>query len=137
MTKKISNFVKYIRSSTYILLPESINIPIFYSCFYFLVILKTFFYYFKSLPSLPLTLFTHVYMIKYSINNMSLNTYGVRFINKESIITKITYYKKSDCRFLLCESCYWCTTILKNEYNIDTKICPICNKKRMYIKNIF
>ena len=44
------------------------------------------------------------------------------------------YYDKSNCKFILCESCWWFTTSLKDESKISK--CPRCNKKKVYVEKI-
>ena len=41
------------------------------------------------------------------------------------------YYNKNNCKFILCDSCYWFATILKNVYEFNQ--CPICKKKKICI----
>ena len=50
------------------------------------------------------------------------------FANKTLTVNK-HYYDKSNCRFVLCESCWWFATILKDVSNISSQ-CPKCNKKK-------
>jgi hypothetical protein len=50
------------------------------------------------------------------------------YTNKTIIVNK-SNYDKSNCRFVLCESCWWFATILKDVYKISH--CPICKKKNM------
>ena len=46
------------------------------------------------------------------------------------------YYDKNNCRFVLCESCWWFATILKGVSKISSQ-CPRCKKKnRLYIERI-
>ncbi|HET8857002.1 MAG TPA: hypothetical protein VFM28_05705, partial [Nitrososphaeraceae archaeon] len=45
------------------------------------------------------------------------------------------YYDKNNCRFVLCESCWWFATILKDVSKVIQ--CPRCKKKkRLYIERI-
>jgi|GEM_PF-2220167 len=56
-------------------------------------------------------------------------------INTITTIINNKYYNKDNCQFVLCDSCYWCVTILKN---IDKKFnhCPLCKKKKLYVERI-
>ena len=50
------------------------------------------------------------------------------FTNKITIVNKYYYYyDKTNCKFVLCESCWWFDTILKDVYKISH--CPRCKKK--------
>jgi hypothetical protein len=54
--------------------------------------------------------------------------------NKIITINKY-YYDKNNCRFVLCESCWWFATILKDVSKVIQ--CPRCKKKkRLYIERI-
>jgi hypothetical protein len=44
------------------------------------------------------------------------------------------YYNKNNCKFILCDSCWWFATILTNVYEFNQ--CPICKKKQIYIERI-
>jgi CO dehydrogenase/acetyl-CoA synthase gamma subunit (corrinoid Fe-S protein) len=54
--------------------------------------------------------------------------------NKIITINKY-YYDKDNCRFVLCESCWWFATILKDVSKVIQ--CPRCKKKKeiVYRKN--
>ena len=56
------------------------------------------------------------------------------FTNKIITINKY-YYDKSNCRFVLCESCWWFATILKDVSKISSK-CPRCKKRKVYVERI-
>ena len=58
------------------------------------------------------------------------------FTNKITIVNKYYhYYDKSNCKFVLCEACWWFATILKDVYKISQ--CPRCKKKkRMHVERI-
>ena len=49
------------------------------------------------------------------------------YINKTIIVNKY-YYDKSNIRFVLCESCWWFATILKDISKINH--CQRCKKKK-------
>ena len=54
--------------------------------------------------------------------------------NKIITINKY-YYDKNNFRFVLCESCWWFATILKDVSKVIQ--CPRCKKKkRLYIERI-
>ena len=55
------------------------------------------------------------------------------FAIKTTIVNK-DYYDKNSCRFVLCDSCFWFATILKNVFKISE--CPICRNKKIYIETI-
>jgi hypothetical protein len=55
------------------------------------------------------------------------------FVIKTTIVNK-DYYDKNSCRFVLCDSCFWFATILKNVFKINE--CPICRNKKIYIETI-
>ena len=58
-------------------------------------------------------------------------TYKTITLNKD-------YYNKNNCRFILCDSCWWFATILKDVSNISSQ-CPKCNKKKrkkLYVDRI-
>ena len=55
------------------------------------------------------------------------------FAIKTTIVNK-DYYDKNSCRFVLCDSCFWFATILKNDFKISE--CPICRNKKIYIETI-
>jgi CO dehydrogenase/acetyl-CoA synthase gamma subunit (corrinoid Fe-S protein) len=44
------------------------------------------------------------------------------------------YYNKNNCKFILCDSCFWFATILKNVDEFNQ--CPICKKKKIWIERI-
>ena len=44
------------------------------------------------------------------------------------------YYNKKDFRFVLCDSCFWFASILKNIFNVTQ--CPRCKKNKLYIDRI-
>ena len=52
------------------------------------------------------------------------------FTNNTAILNKYYYYYyvKTNCKFVLCESCWWFATILKDVYKINH--CPRCKKKK-------
>lgn len=58
------------------------------------------------------------------------------FANKTLTVNK-HYYDKSNCRFVLCESCWWFATILKDVSKISSQ-CPKCKKKKkkLYVDRI-
>ena len=51
------------------------------------------------------------------------------FTYKTTIVINKDYYDKNNCRFVLCESCWWFATILKDIFKFSK--CPICKKKFM------
>ncbi|MGZ5547306.1 MAG: hypothetical protein ACXWFZ_05080 [Nitrososphaeraceae archaeon] len=55
----------------------------------------------------------------------------------EKIITvNKDYYDKSNFKFILCDSCWWFDSILKDVSKISNQ-CPRCKKKkRMYVERI-
>ena len=53
-------------------------------------------------------------------------TYKTITLNKD-------YYNKNNCRFILCDSCWWFATIVKNDFRISE--CPICKNRKIYIDN--
>ena len=55
------------------------------------------------------------------------------FTYKTTIVIKNDYYDKNNCRFVLCESCWWFATILKDIFKFSN--CPIC-KKTVYVERI-
>ena len=55
------------------------------------------------------------------------------FTYKTTIVINKDYYDKNDCRFVLCESCWWFATILKDIFKISK--CPRC-KKKVYVNRI-
>jgi CO dehydrogenase/acetyl-CoA synthase gamma subunit (corrinoid Fe-S protein) len=54
-------------------------------------------------------------------------TYKTITVNKD-------YYNKNNCRFVLCDSCWWFATIIKNSFKISE--CPICKNRKIYIETI-
>ena len=44
------------------------------------------------------------------------------------------YYDKKNCRFVLCDACFWFATILKNVFKVTQ--CPRCKKNKLYIDRI-
>jgi CO dehydrogenase/acetyl-CoA synthase gamma subunit (corrinoid Fe-S protein) len=54
-------------------------------------------------------------------------TYKTITLNKD-------YYNKNNCRFVLCDSCWWFATIIKNDLKISE--CPICKNQKIYIEMI-
>ena len=44
------------------------------------------------------------------------------------------YYNKKNFRFVLCDSCFWFATILKNVFKVTQ--CPRCKKNKLYIDRI-
>jgi hypothetical protein len=54
--------------------------------------------------------------------------------NNQTIIIDKNYYDKYNCKFALCESCYWFATILVNKFNINH--CYICKKKDIHMETI-
>ena len=44
------------------------------------------------------------------------------------------YYDKKNCRFVLCDACFWFATILKNLFKLSQ--CPRCKKTKLYFDNI-
>jgi len=55
------------------------------------------------------------------------------FRYKTTIVIKNDYYDKNNCRFVLCESCWWFATILKDLIKFNK--CPRC-KKKIYVERI-
>jgi hypothetical protein len=55
------------------------------------------------------------------------------FTYKTTIVINKDYYDKNNCRFVLCESCWWFATILKDIFKIGK--CPRC-KKKVYVDRI-
>lgn len=56
------------------------------------------------------------------------------FTSKTVTVNKY-YYDKSNCRFILCDSCWWFATVLKDVSKISH--CPRCKKKnRLYKEEI-
>jgi CO dehydrogenase/acetyl-CoA synthase gamma subunit (corrinoid Fe-S protein) len=56
------------------------------------------------------------------------------FTNNTIIVNKY-YYDKSNCKFILCDSCWWFATLLKDVPKISK--CPKCKKKnRLHIDRI-
>ena len=49
------------------------------------------------------------------------------FTYKTTIVINKDYYDKNNCKFVLCESCWWFATILKDIFKFIK--CPICKKK--------
>lgn len=58
---------------------------------------------------------------------------NVRIV-KLSIPTKKNYYDKKDFKFVLCDTCFWFATILKNIFKVTE--CPRCKKNKLYIDRI-
>ena len=58
---------------------------------------------------------------------------NVRIV-KLSIPTKKHYYDKKDFKFVLCDTCFWFATILKNIFKVTE--CPRCKKNKLYIDRI-
>lgn len=56
------------------------------------------------------------------------------FTNKAITIINNDYYDKNNCKFVLCDSCWWFATILKDVFKINQ--CPRCKKKKMYVQRI-
>jgi hypothetical protein len=56
-------------------------------------------------------------------------------LNDKSIESENILYKKKDCKFIICNSCYWITTIIKN--NVKIIKCPICKKNELLSTCIF
>ncbi len=54
-------------------------------------------------------------------------TYKTITLNKD-------YYNKNNCRFILCDSCWWFATIVKNDFKISEY--PICKNRKIYIEMI-
>ena len=55
----------------------------------------------------------------------------------EKIITvNKDYYDKSNFRFILCDSCWWFATILKDVSKISNQCPRSKKKKRMYVERI-
>ena len=44
------------------------------------------------------------------------------------------YYDKKNCRFVLCDACFWFATILKNLFKLNQ--CPRCKKNKLYFDKI-
>ena len=57
----------------------------------------------------------------------------VRIVVKSDAISK-NYYNKNAIKFVLCESCYWIASILKEVFKIGQ--CPRCGKKKLFIERI-
>ena len=58
---------------------------------------------------------------------------NVRIV-KSYIPPKKYYYDKKNYRFVLCDSCWWFATIIKNSFKISE--CPICKNRKIYIETI-
>ena len=58
---------------------------------------------------------------------------NVRIV-KSYIPPKKYYYDKKNFRFVLCDSCFWFATILKNIFKVTQ--CPRCKKNKIYIDKI-
>ena len=50
------------------------------------------------------------------------------------LIVNKQYYDKKDCRFVLCDACFWFATILKNLFKLTQ--CPRCKKNKLYFDKI-
>ena len=55
-------------------------------------------------------------------------------IAKLSIPPKKNYYDEKDFKFVLCDTCFWFATILKNIFKVTE--CPRCKKNKLYIDRI-
>jgi len=55
-------------------------------------------------------------------------------IPKLSILSKKNYYDKKEFKFVLCDTCFWFATILKNIFKVTE--CPRCKKNKLYIDRI-
>ena len=55
--------------------------------------------------------------------------------NKTLTVNK-HYYDKSNCRFVLCESCWWFATILKDASNISSNVLSVRKEEKLYIERI-
>jgi hypothetical protein len=44
------------------------------------------------------------------------------------------YYDKKNCRFVLCDACFWFATILKNLFKLNQ--CPRCKKNKLIFDKI-
>jgi CO dehydrogenase/acetyl-CoA synthase gamma subunit (corrinoid Fe-S protein) len=55
---------------------------------------------------------------------------------KYKIITAMNkdYYDKNNCKFVLCESCWWFATVLNDVIKISQ--CRRCKKKKVYVERI-
>jgi CO dehydrogenase/acetyl-CoA synthase gamma subunit (corrinoid Fe-S protein) len=55
---------------------------------------------------------------------------------KYKIITAMNkdYYDQNNCKFVLCESCWWFATVLNDVIKISQ--CPRCKKKKVYVERI-
>ena len=58
---------------------------------------------------------------------------NLKIIVKSDVISK-NYYNKNAIKFVLCESCYWIASILKEVFKISQ--CPRCGKKKLFIERI-
>ena len=56
------------------------------------------------------------------------------FTNKAITIINNDYYDKNNCKFVLCDSCWWFAIILKDVFKINQ--CPRCKKKKIYVQRI-
>ena len=57
------------------------------------------------------------------------------FTNKAVTIINNDYYDKNNCKFVLCDSCWWFATILNDDvFKINQ--CPRCKKKKIYVQRI-
>ena len=57
------------------------------------------------------------------------------FTNKAITIINNNYYDKNNCKFVLCDSCWWFATILNDDvFKINQ--CPRCKKKKIYVQRI-
>jgi len=54
--------------------------------------------------------------------------------NNKTIILDKNFYDRNNCKFVFCNSCYWCATNLKAVYDINK--CVVCGKSKVYVRNI-
>ena len=53
---------------------------------------------------------------------------------QSSITVNKQYYDKKNCRFVLCDACFWFATILINLFKLTQ--CPNCKKNKLYFDKI-
>lgn len=54
--------------------------------------------------------------------------------NNKTIVLNKNFYDRNNCKFVFCNSCYWCATNLKAVYDINK--CVVCGKSKVYVRNI-
>jgi hypothetical protein len=53
--------------------------------------------------------------------------------NKNNVKHTSSHQKK---HFVICESCFWCTTYLINNIIIVSKCCPVCNNAKVEVLTV-